>query len=177
MIEDDISILKSLDELLHPESVRKTIDAIASQLELELLRNPAALMTWQPIALSLYRSPIPAGIQSSWVFILRAGATTGAERHPNSHQRVMSYCGSGDLQVNIDGQWHSNYLVSDHSSPLATRWAFIPVKVWHQAVVPDENWIVVSFHTAPAHELIEERSAGAVSRLRRYVNEPVRFEN
>src|SRR5262245_12494558 len=160
MMEDEPSILKSLDELLRPESVRSTIDAIASQLEQELMRNHAALMTWQPVARSLYRNPVPTGIQSSLVFILRTGATTGAERHPNSHQRVMSYRGCGDLQVNADGQWRSNLLVSDYSSPLTSRWASIPVNVWHQAVVPADNWVVVSFHTAPAHDLIEERPAG-----------------
>src|SRR5262245_4228254 len=169
MMEDEISILKSLDELLRPESVRSTIDAIASQLEQEFVRNPADLMKWQSIARSLYRSPIPASIQSSWVFILRAHAVTGAERHPNSHQRVMSYRGCGDLQVSIDGQWHSNHLVSDSNLPATARWTSIPVNVWHQAVVPPENWVVVSFHTASAHELIEERPVGAATRLRRYV--------
>jgi len=170
MIEDEHSILKSLDELLRPTSVRSEIDAIASQLEQDLIRNPGALMTWQPVPLLLYRSSIPLGIQSSWVFVLRAQAITGAERHPNSYQRLMSYRGSGDLQVNVDGQWRSNHLVSNGTSPLTARWASIPINVWHQAIVPPENWVVVSFHTAPAHELIEERPVGDVTRLRRYVN-------
>jgi hypothetical protein len=170
MMEDEISILKSLDELLRPESVRSAIDAIAIQLEQELIRKSAALMTWQPLALSLYRSPIPTGILSSWVFILRAQAITGAERHPNSHQRVMSYRGSGDLQVNIDGQWHSNHLTSEWNSPLTARWASIPVNVWHQAVVPPENWVVVSFHTVPAQDLIEERLDGEATRQRLYLS-------
>jgi hypothetical protein len=169
MTEDELSILQSLDALLRPASVRSTIDAIVADVELDLLRNPAALMTWRPISLLLYRGPIPAGIQSSWVFILRAGATTGAERHPNSHQRVMSYRGRGDLQVNIDGQWSSNQLDSDHTLPLPARWASIPINVWHQAVVPAENWVVVSFHTVPAHELIEQRPHGTATRERRYV--------
>ena len=34
----------------------------------------------------------------------------------------------------------------------------IPPNVWHQAVViEDKDWVVVSFHTVPADELIEER--------------------
>jgi hypothetical protein len=169
MTDDEFSILQTLDELLQPDIVRSQIDAIAAPLEQDLRRNPAASMAWQPISLPLFRGPIPAGIQSSWAFILWACAKTGAERHPNSHQRVMSYRGSGDLQVNIDGHWHSNHMVSNCNAPLTRRWASIPANVWHQAVVPAENWIVVSFHTAPAHELIEERPAGTATVQRRYV--------
>src|SRR6185369_13261358 len=99
-------------------------------------------MAWESVPLSVYGSSVPAGIQSSWVFILRAGATTGAERHPNSHQRVMSYRGWGDLQTMVAGQWRSSELVSDPQMPLLRRWASIPVGVWHQAVVPQQNWVV-----------------------------------
>jgi hypothetical protein len=70
----------------------------------------------------------------------------------------MSYRGFGDLQTMVDGQWRSSELVSELQMPLLKRWASIPVSVWHQAVVPQQNWVVVSFHTVPAFELIEERS-------------------
>ena len=154
----ELQILESLDAILHQDAVRAAIDPIASQVEQELVQNRSALMAWQPVPLSVYAGGIPPGIQSNWVFILRAEAKTGAERHPNSHQRVMSYRGSGDLQTIVDAQWCSNELVSDPQMPLLRRWASIPVSVWHQAVVPQQNWVVVSFHTALAHELIEERS-------------------
>jgi len=154
----ELQILESLDAILHQDAVRAAIDPIASQVEQELVQNRSALMAWQPVPLSVYAGGIPPGIQSNWVFILRAEAKTGAERHPNSHQRVMSYRGSGDLQAIVDAQWCSNELVSDPQMPLLRRWASIPVSVWHQAVVPQQNWVVVSFHTALAHELIEERS-------------------
>jgi len=153
----ELSILESLDAVLRDEAIRSAIDPIASQVEQELMQHRTALMAWQPVPLSLYAGGIPPGIQSSWVFILRAGATTGAERHPNSRQRVMSYRSSGDLQTMVDGQWRSSELVSDPQMPLLRRWASIPVSVWHQAVVPERNWVVVSFHTALTHELIEER--------------------
>lgn len=48
------------------------------------------------------------------------------------------------------------------------RWASIPLNVWHQAVVFHKNWVVVSFHTALTHELIEERPDGDVTRQRLY---------
>jgi hypothetical protein len=153
----ELSILESLDAVLRDEVTRAAIDPIASQVEQELMQNRSALMAWQPVPLSAYGGVVPPSIQSSWVFILRAEAKTGAERHPNSHQRVMSYSGWGDLQTMVDGQWRSSELVSDPQMPLLRRWASIPVSVWHQAVVPQQNWVVVSFHTVPAHELIEER--------------------
>ena len=40
---------------------------------------------------------------------------------------------------------------------LEGRWASVPPGIWHQAVVPDRDWVVVSFHTVPAAELVEER--------------------
>jgi len=168
MSPEELQILELLDALLRQDEVRAAIDPIASQVEQELLQYHSALMAWQPVPLSAYAGGIPPGIQSSWVFILRARATTGAERHPNSHQRVMSYRGWGDLQTMVDGQWRSSELVSDPQMPLLRRWASIPVSVWHQAVVSQQNWVVVSFHTAWEHELIEERPDGDTTRQRRY---------
>jgi hypothetical protein len=113
-------------------------------------------MAWEPIPLSIYGESLPAFIRSSWVFVLRAWATTGAERHPNSHQRMMSFRGIGDLQTEDDGHWQSNLLISNREVALAQRWVTIPPNVWHQAIVADSDW-VVSFQTVSAEELIEER--------------------
>ncbi len=95
---------------------------------------------------------------NAWVFVLRAGADTGAERHPNSHQRMMSFEGSGNLQTGKHGKWESNVLVSDPDAPLERRWISIPTNVWHRPVInASADWAVISFHTVPAEELIEER--------------------
>jgi hypothetical protein len=83
-------------------------------------------MTWEPIPLIVFGSALPPEIRSAWVFVLRAGADTGAERHPNSHQRMMSFEGSGDLQTREPGKWLSNVLVSDAEAPLERRWISIP---------------------------------------------------
>jgi hypothetical protein len=88
---------------------------------------------------------------------LRADTTTGAERHPNSHQRMMSYRGHGDFQTRRNGPWRSHLLTSDGTAPLEERWISIPPHVWHQGVVPGKNWVVVSFHTVVAEDLVEER--------------------
>ena len=114
-------------------------------------------MAWEPIPLEVF-DKLPAEIKSSWVFVLRAGTNTGPERHPNSHQRMMSFAGGGDLQTGELDVWKSNVLTSDPAAPWEQRWVSIPPNIWHQPVVPNESdWVVVSFHTVPAEELIEER--------------------
>jgi hypothetical protein len=116
-------------------------------------------MTWEPVPLGTYPE-LPGVIRSSWVFVLRKSATTGAERHPNSHQRVMSLRHAADLQTWEAGRWQSNVLVSDPTAAMERRWLSIPVNVWHQPVMADGDWTVVSFHTVEAAELIEERPTG-----------------
>jgi hypothetical protein len=112
---------------------------------------------------------LPAAIGSAWIFVLRAGTDTGAERHPNSHQRMMTLAGVGDLKTDAKGLpnevkteseivWRSNLLTSESNAPLNQRWISIPPNVWHRPVIPKgADWVVISFHTVPASELIEER--------------------
>jgi len=115
-------------------------------------------MTWEPIPLTVFGRTVPPEIRSAWVFVLRAGVDTGAERHPNSHQRMMSFEGSGDMKTGEPGQWRSNVLIGNQEAPLEQRWISIPQNVWHRPVVgADADWVVVSFHTVPAAELIEEK--------------------
>lgn len=163
MTTEERKILGELDEILRLEKVRTLIRPVAERVHARLSRETGALMVWEPIPLTIYGS-LPGAIKSSWVFVLRAGANTGAERHPNSHQRMMSFQGSGDMKVQDgssapnDERWLSNMLISDSDTRLEKRWISIPENVWHQPVIPKEtDWVVVSFHTVPAEELIEER--------------------
>jgi hypothetical protein len=150
--------LESIDTILRSESVREQIRLIIERVRAELKHNKDALMTWEPIPLTVFGRALPRDIRSAWVFVLRAGADTGAEPHPNSHQRMMSFEGSGDMQTGEPGQWQSNVLVSNNEAPLEQRWISIPQNVWHRPVVgADADWTVVSFHTVPAEELIEEK--------------------
>jgi hypothetical protein len=160
------SILESLDVLLRSRETRAAITPVVDRVERKLDQDPAAVMAWEPLPLSIYGQSLPPFIRSSWVFILRAHTTTGAERHPNSQQRMMSFrdegdMQTGDMQTGGPRSWLSNPLISDPSADLEKRWISIPTNVWHQCVVPAENWVVVSFHTVPAEELIEERPDAA----------------
>jgi hypothetical protein len=165
--------LETLDAVLRSESVRKEVHPIVQRVRAELIQKKDAVMTWEPIPLSIFDRALPREIRSAWVFVLRAGANTGPERHPNSHQRMMSFEGSGDLQTGEPGRWHSNVLISNTEAPLDRRWISIPPNVWHRPVVgKDEDWVVVSFHTVAAEELIEERpndSGDAGTKQMRYL--------
>jgi hypothetical protein len=158
MTKEERSRLEALDTALRSESVREHIGSVVTRVRDELARRKDALMSWEPFPLHILAMRLPSEIRSAWVFVLRAGADTGAERHPNSHQRMMSFEGSGDLQTGELGKWQSNVLISDRDAPLERRWISIPTNVWHRPVIGvATDWAVVSFHTVPAEELIEER--------------------
>jgi len=165
--------LEILDTLVQQPAVRRELDAIADRLEARLAAERSEPLVWQSIPLSLYGAAVPPGIRSSWVFVLRRNSSSGAERHPNSIQRVMSYRGAADLQTRSGDGWISNRLVSQPDAPLPDRWLSIPEGVWHKPVMADEDWVVVSFHTVPAEELIEERpdEAGVGTNQRHYVRQ------
>ena len=157
MTPEERSCLESIEAVLRSENVREQIRPIVERIRAELRRKKEALMTWEPIPLTVFGRALPPEIRSAWVFVLRAGADTGAERHPNSHQRMMSFEGSGDLQTGEPGQWQSNVLVSSSEVSVERRWISIPPNVWHRPVIgADADWAVVSFHTVVADELIEE---------------------
>jgi len=171
---EERAILQRLDAAISDQAVITKLDPLVAQVEERLAQNPTAVMAYEPVPLNWYGSKLPELIRSSWVFILRAQVNTGAERHPNSQQRVASYRGTGDFQVWDDQQWRSHFLKSEVEASLENRWLSIPVNAWHQVVVPENNWVVVSFHTVPAEELIEERPDHddmAVTQQRRYLDD------
>ena len=153
-------MLEALDKIVWSENVRAQIRPIVERVRADLARKPDALMAWEPVALETFGA-LPPAIRSGWVFILRAGSDTGAERHPNSHQRMMTFDGTGDMKIDAVGTpnaWRSHILVSDLSAPFEKRWVSIPQNIWHRPVIPKgADWVVVSFHTVAADELIEER--------------------
>jgi hypothetical protein len=158
-------ILLTLDEIVRQKSVRAVIDSLIPRVEQKLKADSEALLAWESVPMDTYGEGLPDMIRSSWVFIIRALTNSGAERHPNSHQYMMSYRGSGDLQVMIGERWNSNLLVSDSGIEINNKWISIPPNNWHQVVTSKEKWIVVSFHTVLENELIEERPDPSDNRL------------
>jgi hypothetical protein len=155
MDRDERTMLEVLDAAVRAAAA--TIAPIIAVVDRKLRERPGEVLAWETIPLETYGDRLPASIKSSWVFVLRADVETGAERHPNSHQRMMSYRGHGDFQTKPEDTWVSHHLSSDPAGSLESRWISIPRNVWHQGVVGPEDWAVVSFHTVREHELIEER--------------------
>lgn len=149
--------IEFLDSVVLDKRIKQYLDTIIDRVEKTLDNDPNSLMAWEPIPLDLYYQQLSSEIKSSWVFILKKNLITGAERHPNSIQRMMSYKGYGDFQTKPNQQWDSNFLKSDFGDNIEKRWISIPLNTWHQGIVGDENWVVISFHTAGVSELIEER--------------------
>ena len=150
-------LLERLDRAVRRRTARASIGAIVARVEATLARDPEAIEAWEPIPLGVYGEDLPPEIRSSWVFILRAGTASGAERHPRSRQRMVSWKGRGDFRVHDGRRWKSHILSSARKGPLEGRWISVAPMAWHQGVVPARDWVVVSFHTVPAAELIEER--------------------
>ena len=173
MTTEERSRLESLDRIV--QSNKGKIQAVVDRVRAELTRNSKAVMAWEPIPLETFGRGLPPEIRSGWIFVLRAGADTGPERHPNSHQRMMTLEGGGDMKVRagLALRWQSNFLISDPDAPLERRWISIPPNTWHRPVVGrDADWVVVSFHTVPAEELVEEKpdfDRGHGTRRKKYV--------
>ncbi len=158
MDQNELQLLEILDKAVQEETLKKHMEGVIQRVEKALQDAPDAMMSWEPIPLNLYSQKLPDEIKSCWVFNLRKYKTTGAERHPNSIQRMMSYKGTGDFQTKPGETWQSNFLESDRDKDVSKRWLSIPVNVWHQGVVSEQNWVVLSFHTVEVSELIEERA-------------------
>ena len=172
MDERERVILETLDSAVHAPAAAARIERIVSRVEEALACAPDRRMAWEPVPLDLYGGDLPGGVRSSWVFVLRAGATTGAERHPNSHQRMMAWRGGGDFQTRPGNEWISHRMQAGDAAGFRERCISIPPGVWHQGVVGDRDWAVVSFQTAHVEDLIEERPVGELEgevRRRNYV--------
>ncbi|HSL20110.1 MAG TPA: hypothetical protein VK886_01150 [Vicinamibacterales bacterium] len=154
-------VLSALNDVIRAPRVNGVIrDAL--ERVLQKLGASSETMAWEIIPFEMIDTELPENIRSCWVFAIRAGAETGAERHPNSHQRSCSLVGSGRFELRAGGGWRSHPLRSaDDGSSMEQRWVSIPPSTWHRLFVGSEAWAMVSFHTVPPEELIEERPMDA----------------
>jgi hypothetical protein len=99
MTKEERSRLEALDTALRSDNVHKHIRSVVLRVREQLSRRKRYANELGAVSVGCSRNDTTAEIRSAWVFVLRAGADTGAEKHPNSHQRMMSFEGSGDLQT------------------------------------------------------------------------------
>jgi hypothetical protein len=134
------------------EAVRQTLRKVLQELDAS-----ERIMAWDTVPLAVFGDDLPQSIRSCWVFAIRANAATGAERHPNSHQRSLSLAGQGTFELRAGGEWTSHPLVSIEPADLPRRWVSIPPSTWHRLFTGSAPWGMLSFHTVAPEDLIEER--------------------
>jgi hypothetical protein len=149
-------IIPVLDDVARTSSAASQVTE-ALRRALQQLEGSTEQMAWEIIPLTAFERPLPESIRSCWVFAIRAGAETGAERHPNSHQRSLSLTGSGTFELRAANGWTPHQLVSDATAAREQRWVTIPPATWHRLFVGERAWGMVSFHTVPPEDLIEEK--------------------
>jgi hypothetical protein len=118
-------VIRALDEVVRASSAAGPV-RVAPRRVLQQLDSSTEQMAWEIIPRTTFGQGLPESIRSCWVFGIPAGAETGAERHPNSHQRSLSLTGSGIFEVREAQSWTSYGLVSDPSAATAQRWVTIP---------------------------------------------------
>ncbi len=148
-------VIAALDVVVATSAAATTVRECLARVLRQLERSPG-LMAWETVPLGVFGSRLPESIRSCWIFVIRAGAETGAERHPNSHQRSLSLTGTGRFELRERGSWASRPLVSTAGGAVEQRWVTIPRSTWHRLFVGTQAWGMLSFHTVAPEELIEE---------------------
>ncbi len=69
---------------------------------------------------------------------------------------MLSLEGTGKIRVFGKPTPRDVPLRSDMHGPLELRWASLSENIWHQPVSGNEDWVVLTFHTASEMELIDE---------------------
>jgi hypothetical protein len=154
-MREDVLIVELASMMGNP-SVRSKLTETLARVEGVLAASEKRPQAWEPVSLTLFGPALPGIIKSCWVFVLRAGATFGAERHPNSHQRTVALRGSALFEVLPKDSWLPRPIDAASPDPVNGRWLSIPANTWHRIKVGPQNLVSCSFHTVPANELIEE---------------------
>jgi hypothetical protein len=152
----DDPVVPVLNDVICGDAAAATIGTTLQRV-LQQLDASTDLMAWETLPLSAFAGGLPENIRSCWIFVIRAGAATGPERHPNSHQRSLSLIGSGTFELRAGTVWHSHLLKSTDRASVEQRWVSIPPSTWHRLFVGSKAWGMLSFHTVAPNALIEER--------------------
>jgi quercetin dioxygenase-like cupin family protein len=161
-------ILALLEKVVSTENTLSNLRPIVARVQTELKTKSNEPMTWESLPPSFFGNELPCQLASIWIFAIRAGTYLGVERHPNSYQRTIALHGGGLFELYDNGAWKP-YPVSSIGEE---RCVSIPQNTWHRVTAGPEDWAMISFHTVPAAELIEEKPDNeddlSVTHSRRY---------
>ena len=157
--------------------VRTVLEEAFAELTSVLLERPDPPHATSVIPVELFRDgPNPAtedSVRLCRLFLLRRSARMGTpERHRNSVQRLVSWCGSGRIRPAVPGERPFGLRPREIRSPLGSRssaggwrdeeelsacWDIVPAGVWHYPeATADHDWATVTFHSAGEREIVDE---------------------
>ncbi len=96
---------------------------------------------------------LPPPVKSMWVFALKK-ETSIPHYHPNSVQHTIVIEGKGKVKIG-----ECLYPLLSLSQSKEKSWCIIEKGEVHE-FFPDEEMVVISFHTCPADELMEIKESG-----------------
>ena len=156
MEEAEKELLNLLDQHIQDKTVQSFIEDAIVEAESELKVEPEKLAASVQVPLKIFGSHFPPSLKSCRVFVLRAGTEFKAERHPNSHQRVRSLKGSGQIRIFEEGGYYIVFLQSALTASIQERWISVKDSIWHQPIAGEKNWAMLAFHTVSENSLIDE---------------------
>jgi branched-chain amino acid aminotransferase len=151
----DPRTLLALVDLVRRSDFKDTLAAYAMQARARLASDPTAAFSWSALSSRSLPKDLPEGVQSAWVFVVRRGRTAGCHMHPTSTQTTISLEGRGTVYVGEPGNARGVALTADERASADERGVAIAPGTYHDAVAADNEWVVVSFHTASAQGLTE----------------------
>jgi len=148
-------VIARLSPVIHARGIAARLHDAVQRVE-QRLDGSHGPMAWEIVPLTVFGGALPETVRSCWIFVIRPGAATGAERHPNSYQRSCSLLGGGRFELYDGRVWRPHALTSGTGEDVGQHWVSIPPATWHRLRVGSSTWGMVSFHTVAAGDLIEE---------------------
>lgn len=152
-------VLVEIDRVLRESDGSQKMSSVSDRISRVLDDSPHLPQAWEHLPDDFFGRRLPLAVVSTWAFALRGGGRFTSERHPNSWQRSIAIRGSALFEVFEDGRWQPRP-VNASDTALGARVVSIPPNVWHRIAIGPETFVSLSFHTAPASELIEETCQG-----------------
>lgn len=148
-------LLPQLLELVRRPDLADTLSAHAMQARARLASDPTAAFSWSAVSSRSLPKELPPSVQSAWVFVVRRGRTAGCHMHPSSLQTTIALEGSGTVYVGEPGHAEAVQLTDEAGAAPGLRGVTVKPGVYHDAVAGDQEWVVVSFHSATQQGLTE----------------------
>jgi len=150
--EGAADLLRQLNDAVAEVTARAAFHRVVDELKSQL-QHTSEPFVWSTIDLQSLTSPLPDGIRSGWIFVLKRDVSSGCHYHPNSVQHMVMIEGEGTSNVgNVSAEMKR---FGEQGRSLDETWYVIPEGVPHEFFPRGRDVVVVSFHTCDSEELEE----------------------